>query len=407
MSTAWAMGALVAVASLGVFGCSSESDGPGGQTGGAGGVGAGSGGLPASGGVPASGGTVSTGGAPGAGGGPSTGGTSQGSGGFTASGGEPPSGGVSSGGAASGGVTASGGAASGATTSSGGSSSGGTVNTGGQNTGGSSSAGDARAIANPPSYMGSKSGGSGCSTSSPTLGFEPTAGGKHPLFLYFVGTTFSDSDTSARYDSQAAKAVTEAMARRGFVALSAHYDNTLNLSLDKLTCAFTTSNAKSLLGTACALSNVDCGKGIATWGHSQGALMAHAASQFEPRVRAVWATGYSGGSYPLPSNRLRVVNGENDQMNGTWDTAKKAAGYSTGECPNNGGSECFRSDGSGFAIVRKADCVTSTADHCWFDRRSCGDNAISLEPNWTNAASTKTFALGANADWVAATVARP
>jgi hypothetical protein len=359
VSAAWAMGALVAVASLGVFGCSSESDGPGGQTGGAGGVGAGSGGLPASGGVPASGGTVSTGGAPGAGGGPSTGGTSQGSGGFT------------------------------------------------ENTGGSSSAGDARAVANPPSYMGSKSGGSGCSTSSPTLGFEPTAGGKHPLFLYFVGTTFSDSDTSARYDSQAAKAVTEAMARRGFVALSAHYDNTLNLSLDKLTCAFTTSNAKSLLGTACALSNVDCGKGIATWGHSQGALMAHAASQFEPRVRAVWATGYSGGSYPLPSNRLRVVNGENDQMNGTWDTAKKAAGYSTSECPNNGGSECFRSDGSGFAIVRKADCVTSTADHCWFDRRSCGDNAISLEPNWTNAASTKTFALGANADWVAATVARP
>jgi len=257
--------------------------------------------------------------------------------------------------------------------------------------------------------MGSASGKSGCPTSAPTLGFEPVddTGGKHPLFLYFVGTTFSASDTSARYDSVAAKTVTEAMARRGFVALSVHYENTLSFGSEKVSCVYASSNPQSVLGVACALPQVNCDLGIATWGHSQGALMAHVGSQFEPRIRAVWATGYSGGSYPLSNNRLRVVNGEADLMNGGWDVNKKAAGYAASECPNNGGSECLRPDGSGFAIVRKSDCVTSSADHCWFDRRACSNNVIELEPNWTDKASTKRFALESNADWVAETVARP
>ncbi len=253
------------------------------------------------------------------------------------------------------------------------------------------------------------SGSNGCDTSRVTLGFEPVdpSAGKHPLFLYFVGTTFSDSDLSARYDSQAAQKVTEAMARRGFFALSVQYDNTLSLSVDKLSCVFALSNAKSLLTVACALPTVDCALGIATWGHSQGALMAHAASSFDSRVRAVWTTGYSGGSYPLSNNRLRVVNGAADTMNGTWSTLNTASGMTATDCPDDGRTSCLRPDGSGWVVVRAADCVTSTADHCWFDRRSCGDSAITLEPNWIDKASTKPFALELNADWVAATTRRP
>jgi hypothetical protein len=227
------------------------------------------------------------------------------------------------------------------------------------------------------------------------------------LFLYFVGTRFVDSDTSARYDSQAAAKITEAMARRGFVALSADYDNSLSLAADKLSCVFDSSNAMSLLNVACARANVDCDLGIATWGHSQGALMAHAASNFDPRVRAVWTTGYSGGDYPLPNSRLRVVNGEGDTMNGTWSTLNKASGMTAADCPDDGRNACLRGDGSGWILVKKADCVTSSADHCWFDRTSCVDSAITLEPNWIDPASTKPFALEANADWVAQTLARP
>jgi hypothetical protein len=376
---------------LGLCGCSSDAATPGVATGGMGGAGE----FP---GASGSGGSAVTGSV-----GLTTGGAT-GEGGIIGAGGVPfTNGGASTGGSAFG--------SGGSTGGDGGAASGGNGNTGGQGTGGAPATGQwtSRAIANPPSYMGSASGSSGCTTSSPTLGFEPAddTGGKHPLFLYFVGTTFSASDTSARYDSVAAKTVTEAMARRGFVSLSVQYDNTLSLSPDKVTCLYASSNAQSVLAVGCKLPLADCNLGIATWGHSQGALMAHIASQFEQRVRAVWTTGYSGGSYPLSNDRLRVVNGEADTMNGGWDTIKKAAGYGANECPNNGGSECLRPDGSGFVIVRRADCATSSADHCWFDRRSCGDSAITLEPNWTDKASTKAFALESNADWVAQTVARP
>ena len=120
------------------------------------------------------------------------------------------------------------------------------------------------------------------------------------------------------------------MARRGFFALSVQYDNSLSLNPDKLTCLWGKANAKSVLGVACQLPQVNCDLAVATWGHSQGALMAHSASQFDNRVRAVWTTGYSGGSYPLPVNRLRVVNGSGDIMNNGWDTVNRAAGFAAG-----------------------------------------------------------------------------
>ena len=49
----------------------------------------------------------------------------------------------------------------------------------------------------------------------------------------------------------------------------------------------------------------------------------------------------------------------------------------------------------------------NSADHCWFDKASCIANAITLEPAWIDADSTAPFALEANADWIAATIARP
>jgi hypothetical protein len=125
-------------------------------------------------------------------------------------------------------------------------------------------------LAAAPSYMGSKDGSSGCSTSYATTGFEPvdTSSTRHPLFLYFVGTRFVDTDQSARYDCQAAKKVTEAMARRGFVALSVDYDNSFSFSLDKPGCLFGSTNPLSILAVACKLPSVDCDRGIATWGHT-------------------------------------------------------------------------------------------------------------------------------------------
>jgi hypothetical protein len=197
------------------------------------------------------------------------------------------------------------------------------------------------------------------------------------------------------------------MARRGFVALSVDYDNSLSLDTTKASCLYASDNADSMLAIACALPEVDCALGIATWGHSQGAAIAHAAATFDARVRAVWTTGYSGGDSPLPPERLRVVNGENDSMNSPVATLNKAAGLDASTCPDDGRSECLRDDGSGWILVRKSACQLNSADHCWFDKASCIANTISLEPAWIDPSSTAPFALEANADWIAATVARP
>jgi hypothetical protein len=265
-----------------------------------------------------------------------------------------------------------------------------------------------RPLASPPSYLGTQQNGSSCDTTFPTVGYEPADGSqeKHPLFLYFVGTAFSRTDRGAEFDTIAARTVTEAMARRGFVALSVAYDNGIAALIsdhdNQLRCLFEAPTG--LLARACALPQVDCNLGIGTWGHSQGAAVAVLAANFDPRVRAVWATGYGGRQdSKLSKHRLRVVNGEDDQtgkLDGATGTPKEA-------CP--GMDHCLREDGSGWIIVRRADLADpekSSADHCWFDRRSCKSDTLALEPTWIDPASKRPYALEVNADWVAATVKR-
>ncbi len=269
-----------------------------------------------------------------------------------------------------------------------------------------------RALTAPPSYLGSLHNGQACNTEYPTVGFEPVTDEdeRYPLFLYFVGTAFDSTDPASRHDHDAALAVTRAMARRGFVALSAAYDNGalawLSNHKNQLTCLF--DGADSLLARACALPQVDCDLGIATWGHSQGGYVAVMAGNYEPRVRAAWATGYGGdASSKLSPHRLRVVNGEADTTNGTASVLNGITGLTAGDCPDP--DQCLRSDGSGWIIVRKSalsDPASSSADHCWFYKAFCTASGFRLEPSWIDPLSTRSFAIEPNADWVASTVRR-
>ncbi|MGA6205669.1 hypothetical protein ACPESR_13070 [Nocardia testacea] len=268
-----------------------------------------------------------------------------------------------------------------------------------------------REVAAPPVYTGTVDNGAACTQEFHTRGFEPESAGteRHPLFLYFVGTNIGRAaGGDAAENAPAAEAVTEAMARRGFVALTVDYDNSLAALLsdhrNQTRCLFSASEPRSLLTVACALDTVDCDLGIAAWGHSQGGAVAHLAPNHDPRVRAVWTTGYAGEMpSTLPKDRLRVVAGENED-NGTGQVLDKAAGFAPGEC-DEGADTCLRSDGSGWVIVRRSDVETS-ADHCWFYRRSCTDPVGFLEPSWTDRDSTRPYAIEPNADWIARTARR-
>lgn len=94
-------------------------------------------------------------------------------------------------------------------------------------------------------------------------------------------------------------------------------------------------------------------------------------------------------------------------MVGRIDASLAPAPADGSNCPVDDRTQCLRADGSGWILVRKAECARSAADHCWFDKLSCVDGNETLEPNWANAASTAPFALELNADWVAATAGRP
>lgn len=262
-----------------------------------------------------------------------------------------------------------------------------------------------------PSYRGSLNNAAVCDTAYGLAGFEPVGGkGPHPLFLYFVGTLFVPGTPANAHDGPAPMAVTEAMARRGFVALSAQYDNGVVAWLsdhgNQLSCMFEASRPESLLSVACGLPQVDCTLGVATWGHSQGGLVAVLAHDYDDRVRAAWCTGYGGDGEPsLPRDRLRTVNGESDSS-GARETMDAVAGFDRDRCAP-GAVTCLRDNGSGWILVRKQDLAAPErreAGHCWFDRDSCTTDTLELEPNWVDPVSDKAFALESNADWLAAMI---
>lgn len=270
-------------------------------------------------------------------------------------------------------------------------------------------------LAGLPSYSGSRDNSAACMTTYGLAGHGPStpASGPYPLALYFGGTEFIPGTPANRHDGPAPMAVTEAMARRGFVALSVQYDNTpaawLSDHQNQLSCMLGPERSESLVAVACALPDVDCGRGIATWGQSLGGLVAVVAHDFEPRVKAAWATGYGGDvTATLPMDRLRVVNAEHD-VNGEKATLDFAAGVSSDRCAEDADT-CLRANGSGWIRVRQADLRnpdSREAGHCWFDRASCTTGQIVLEPNWVEPNSEKAFALERNADWLAATARLP
>lgn len=274
-----------------------------------------------------------------------------------------------------------------------------------------------QAIQNPPTYQGTLKGEAACSTTYHTTGFEPVdpsaPNAKYPLFLYFSGTSFDVNDNGSNYTTIAGQAVASAMAARGFVAVSVEYDNRFTSLFDnsysptgfqnKLACMFGSSNSANLTAALCARSNVNCAAGIATWGHSQGAMIALTSSNYEKRVNAAFAMGYipfSGMPAPiLPYNRIRLITAENDTGNNNTSTMSSVVGVSSQDCPGQT-DQCLRADGSGWVLVRQAQLSQNQADHCWFDKTSCSANYESLEPNWTPG-NAYVFSLSANANWLA------
>ena len=146
-----------------------------------------------------------------------------------------------------------------------------------------------RALSPGPSYMGS--GGGGCNTSLRI--HRPRAGRRRRPASTRCSCTSSapHSPTPTRARSTTSPAAPPSPKRWRAAASSRSRWTTTTASRstsNKTSCLYGADHAQSMLAVACALPEVDCTLGIATWGHSQGALMAHAAATFDaPRARGV------------------------------------------------------------------------------------------------------------------------
>ncbi len=258
------------------------------------------------------------------------------------------------------------------------------------------------------SFTASYLGGSGsiCGTSYRIQGKEPTTTGRFPVFVYTVGTTEG-------YTHASAQAAVDEMVARGYVAATVEYDNASFGSCSTLTsrarCIYDASRSSSAISTLCSRAKADCSKGVVVAGFSQGSIMAILAKNYDARVRAAYGLGagveYSiydlsacvaDGNRVLPSDRLRVVNGEGDGFMGSTEASVRAqvTEMTNLSCPF--ASSCARSNNSGWYIVDNAEASDGNADHCYM--RNSGCIGATLDQKWRF--GTYGWSLRTNLDWL-------
>jgi hypothetical protein len=258
-------------------------------------------------------------------------------------------------------------------------------------------------------YSGS-GGTSSCSTSYKISGVEP-ASGKHPVFLYMVGTTET-------YNNGQAMAAVNEMAAKGFVAAAIDYNSgsfgTCSQIGQKAACIFKPTSSASAVSKLCARATADCSKGVVVAGFSQGSVIATTAKNYDARVRAAYGMGahtlyttynmnscMKAGAYTLPATNLRIVNGESDIFpGGTSATVRSSSQNVTGKSCGLTANSCLNANGSGWIMVQGLQVGDLSADHC-YQRASGGCVGLQdlLDNGWRNGSDP--WQLKANLTWLA------
>src|SRR5579884_1319481 len=210
-----------------------------------------------------------------------------------------------------------------------------------------------------------------CGSSRGIYGYEPTAAGKYPVLIFLAGTW-------ADYKSQGIDAMMQEAAKQGFVAASVQYltgiaDPVCPPKEYKDQCIFNPNSNQGAVSKLCSRSKADCdGQGIAVAGHSQGAVLAYQAKNYDPRVRAVWGMDYGadsskygwnfcsadpslGSNRALPSNSIRLTFGAKDP----FTPISSANAVFNKSCT---GGNCLNSDGSGWYQVQPSEVSQGSDD---------------------------------------------
>lgn len=259
-------------------------------------------------------------------------------------------------------------------------------------------------------YNGASPTGGDCNSTYNIIGMEPDAPGKHPVFVYVVGT-FEDY-----YNASAMEAI-QRMAQKGYVAATVEYGAAQFGNCDvigsKAKCIFDPNSAVSAISQICSRKNADCNKGLVVGGFSQGSIIAILSKNHDARVQAAYGLGtgvqyastdlrqcMANGNHALPSDRIRIVNGEADEFMGANQiTVRSQMQEVTGlNCGLTAGS-CLNANKSGWIMVQQPQMsVPALADHCYMRPSGCGSSEHSLDPTWKN--GLQEWALESNLQWL-------
>ncbi len=215
-----------------------------------------------------------------------------------------------------------------------------------------------------------------CSSTYNIQGFEPSAAGKYPLYIHTVGTGES-------YNSELSTTQVKAMAAKGFVAAVVEYSSgsfgSCSAISTKAKCIFNGAKSTSAIATLCARAKADCSKGVVTGGLSQGSVVSVLSGNFDTRIKASYGQGtgnkYSiydltscmnNGTHTQAADKIRIVNGEVDTFVGPTAANVRTANQAiTGLSCGSSALSCFRTNGSGWYIVKAAEVSDGQADHCY------------------------------------------
>lgn len=262
------------------------------------------------------------------------------------------------------------------------------------------------------SFSSTYTGGTGsCGSTYRITGKEPSAPGKYPVFVYIGGTGES-------YRSNWAEAAIDAAVARGMVAASVEYDNgtfgSCTTISSRARCIFDPARASSAIARLCARDKADCAKGVVTGGLSQGSIISVLSRNHEPRVQASFGQGtgtaYSvydlsacmaDGRHTQSSDRLRLINGERDLFVGGTEASARASAQRVTGLTGCSGTSCFRSNGSGWAVVKDAQVADLYADHCFMGTGGLyGNQCLGLLVDPYYEYGSGAWALPATMDWL-------
>jgi len=246
-------------------------------------------------------------------------------------------------------------------------------------------------------------------------GSYPSSGGPFPLFMWMPSTGSLPSGNLPQI-------LATQMANRGYAAVAVQYADYGHIDnrMDAKAAAVSGSSPHSALSVLCALDYVDCSKGVAAAGYSQGTHIAPLLAKHSNKITAAYmiegARPTVSGIYDicdnvnlhqyLPASKRRYMTGEGDEYYGwtagttdytptkakTIANLKLASGYDCGDSVM-----CYAADGSGYFVPTTN--VTDghgTPDHFNWAGESKVQTTVA---EWFNTAPV--WGFQASLDWLA------